>query len=82
MHNVEEVTDENEKQQALAFLEGPTVTPTGQFFQPLGRPDLDVVCIFDLCMVTTERVNLVNYKKSREPQTVMWINDSDRIKEL
>ena len=29
MHNVEEVTSEDEKQQALAFLEGPQTSPTG-----------------------------------------------------
>jgi len=28
MRNVEEVTDETEKQQALVFLEGPTLEPT------------------------------------------------------
>jgi len=31
MHNVEEVTDETEKQQALAFLEGATAAPGGEF---------------------------------------------------
>jgi len=35
MHNVEEVTDETEKQQALAHLEGQTVTPSGELIQPL-----------------------------------------------
>lgn len=34
MHNVEEVTDETEKQQALAFLESPTTTTTGELLQP------------------------------------------------
>jgi len=64
MHNVEEVTDEDEKQQALAFLEGPTVTPTGEFFQPPGLPVLvDVVGIFSLCMVTTGQENLGNWGK-------------------
>jgi len=29
MHNVEEVTDEEEKVQALAFLGGPTITTSG-----------------------------------------------------
>ena len=29
MHNVEEVTSEEEKRQALAFLEGPKTSPTG-----------------------------------------------------
>lgn len=31
MHNVEEVTDEDEKQQALVFLEGSTAATGGEF---------------------------------------------------
>jgi len=45
MHNVEEVTDEDEKQQALVFLEGPTTTTTG------GESVHDVVHLsFSVCM--------------------------------
>jgi len=44
MHNVEEVTDEQEKQHALVFLEGSMATP-GMLVQTLSLPVLDNVCI-------------------------------------
>jgi len=47
MHNVEEVTDEDEKQQALVFLEGPTTTTTatgGESVHGVVRPS------FSICM--------------------------------
>jgi len=52
MHNVEEVTDETEKQQALVFLEG--AAPTGELVQSVILPVLDVACFFYLCMVTID----------------------------
>jgi len=47
MHNVEEVTDEHEKQQALVFLEGTTAATmtAGEFINPLRLLVCHVFCM-------------------------------------
>jgi len=63
MHNVEEVTSEEEKQQALAVLEGPTTTPTGcELVQPLSPPVFDIVC-FCVCMMA-DHINLKRWRNT------------------